>query len=87
MTDLSGEQYGFKEASLALSRTLRKRKERFDLWHPADCVGEVGAAIVPCMLGVLLAASAKRYAPGPAVLCHAGNETGERVAMVMKQVG
>jgi len=85
MTDLSGEQYGFKEASLALSRTLRKRKERFDIWHPADCIGEVGAAIVPVMLGVLLASAAKQYAPGPAALCHGGNETGERAALVINQ--
>jgi len=40
-TDSSGSQYRFKEASLALSRVLRTRKEEFDLWHPADCVGEV----------------------------------------------
>lgn len=82
ITDLSGEQYGFKEASLALSRTLRTRKERFDLWHPADCIGEVGAAIVPCMLGVLHAATRKNYAPGKNALCHAANDTGERGCMV-----
>ena len=45
ITDLSGEQYYFKEAALALSRTLRQRKEEFDLWHPAECTGEQGAAI------------------------------------------
>ncbi|MBS1983298.1 MAG: hypothetical protein JST16_03925, partial [Bdellovibrionales bacterium] len=83
ITDLSGEQYGFKEASLALSRTLRQRKERFDIWHPADCIGEVGAAIVPCMLGVAAAAHKKGYAPGTNALCHAANDTGERAAMAM----
>lgn len=83
ITDLSGEQYGFKEASLALSRTLRQRKERFDIWHPADCIGEVGAAIVPCMLGVADAAHKKGYAPGTNALCHAANDTGERAAMAM----
>jgi len=86
ITDLSGEQYGFKEASLALSRTLRSRKERFDLWHPADCIGEVGAAIVPCMLGVLLAARRKNYAPGKNALCHAANDSGERACMVVSVV-
>jgi 3-oxoacyl-[acyl-carrier-protein] synthase I len=50
ITDISGEQYAFKEASLALSRLLRVRKEEFDIWHPADCIGEVGAAALPCML-------------------------------------
>lgn len=86
ITDLSGEQYGFKEASLALSRTLRTRKERFDLWHPADCIGEVGAAIIPCMLGVLQAATRKNYAPGKYALCHAANDDGERACMVVSAV-
>ena len=31
--DVNGEQYGFKEATLALMRSLRQRKERFDLLH------------------------------------------------------
>ncbi|MET0081189.1 MAG: hypothetical protein ABW119_22270, partial [Candidatus Thiodiazotropha lotti] len=45
ITDVSGEQYYFKEASLALSRTLRSRKDKFDIWHPADCIGEVADAL------------------------------------------
>jgi len=85
MTDLSGEQYGFKEASLALTRILRHRKEHFYIWHPADCIGEVGAAIVPVMLGVLLAATKKNYCLGSMVLCHGGKDSGERVAVIVKQ--
>jgi 3-oxoacyl-[acyl-carrier-protein] synthase-1 len=52
ITDANGEQYWFKEASLALTRTLRMHKAEVDLWHPADSIGEIGAAIVPCVLGV-----------------------------------
>ena len=44
ITDSNGEQYWFKEATLALDRILRKRKELFEIWHPADCIGEIGAA-------------------------------------------
>lgn len=86
LADISGEQYGFKEASLAFSRLLRVRKEMFDIWHPADCIGEVGAAALPCMLGVALAAMRKRYAPGPAVLAHLGNDDGKRAALVLQPV-
>ena len=64
ITDVSGEQYYFKEAALALTRILRQRKEEYDIWHPADCIGEVGAAIGPAMLTVLLAAMRKGYSPG-----------------------
>lgn len=86
ITDLSGEQYGFKEASLALTRTLRQRKEHFYIWHPADSIGEVGAAIVPVMLGVFLASTRGNYSLGSMVLCHGANAGAERMALVMKQV-
>ncbi|AZC31741.1 3-oxoacyl-ACP synthase [Pseudomonas chlororaphis subsp. piscium] len=83
LTDISGEQYYFKEASLALSRTLRVRKEFFHLWHPADCIGEVGAAIGPAMLAVALAASRKGYGEGPNIFCHLGNDAGQRAAALL----
>lgn len=84
ITDISGEQYHFKEASLALSRTLRKRKEEFDIWHPADCVGEVGAAMGGIMAAVIDAACRKEYSKGNHILFHLGNDDGKRVAMVFR---
>jgi 3-oxoacyl-[acyl-carrier-protein] synthase I len=81
---MSGEQHGFKEVALAVSRTIRPVKHGFDIWHPGDCIGEVGAAIVPCMLGVALTAARRRYAPGPGVLCHAGADDGQRSAIVLR---
>jgi len=86
ITDISGEQYYFKEAALALSRTLKGRKEEFDIWHPAECIGEVGSAIGPTMLAVAEAAGRKAYAPGPAMLVHAANDAGERAAVVTRYV-
>jgi len=83
LSDVSGEQYGFKEASLALGRLLRTRKPTFELWHPSDCIGEVGAAIVPCVLAVARTAARKGYAPGSNVLCQFGNDGGERAAAVV----
>jgi len=83
ITDVSGGQYSFKEASLALTRILRERKEEFDIWHPADCIGEVGAAIGIVILTVCLATIRKAYAPGKNILCHLGNEDGKRVAIIL----
>lgn len=80
--DASGEQYHFKEASLAFSRLDRTRRKEFDVWHPADCIGEVGAAIGPVMIAVLHAACAKGYDQGTPVLMHMGNDAGERAALV-----
>ncbi len=84
MTDANGEQYGFKEAALAMTRVLRKRKEEFDIWHPAECVGEVGAAIVPIALGVANASAKKDCAPGEGVLCHFCNDDGQRAVMFLR---
>ncbi len=83
ITDSNGEQYLFKEAALAVTRILRVRKELLEIWHPADCIGEVGAAVGPCALGVALAATRKKYAPGGTPLCHFSGEDGERLAMVL----
>jgi len=85
ITDLSGEQYYFKESALALLRTLRVRKEEFDIWHPAASIGECGAAVGPVVFALAGAASRKGYAPGGAsVLCHFANDAGERAAAVLQ---
>ncbi|MEW8692973.1 MAG: hypothetical protein AB2535_18200 [Candidatus Thiodiazotropha endolucinida] len=83
ITDISGEQYYFKEASLALSRTLRKRKEEFDIWHPADCIGEVGAAQGLIMLSVLKMACEKAFTKGYRMFAHMGNDDGKRSSLVL----
>ena len=91
-TDCNGEQYGFKQDRLAIARTVRKLKARFDHLHPADCIGEVGAAVGPCVMGLALAAARKGYAPGNGelsppgrgVLCHFSNDDQERAAMLLR---
>jgi 3-oxoacyl-[acyl-carrier-protein] synthase-1 len=83
ITDLNGEHYKFKEMTLAMMRFPRKPKPKlFDLWHPIEYLGDVGAAIGPIVLGVALHASQKGYAIGPIVLCTFGNDDGERAALV-----
>ena len=85
--DAAGAQYQFKEASLAFSRLDRTKRAEFELWHPADCIGEVGAAIGAVMVAVLYAAFTKRYACGTPVLMHLGNDSGERAALVFAWEG
>jgi 3-oxoacyl-[acyl-carrier-protein] synthase-1 len=82
ITDTSGEQYYFKEASLAFSRIDRTKREEFDFWHPADCIGEVGAAIGLVIIAVLKSACEKGYSKGNYILAHLGNDDGKRSSMV-----
>jgi 3-oxoacyl-[acyl-carrier-protein] synthase-1 len=84
ITDLNGEHYKFKEMVLATMRFERNRRRKlFDLWHPTEYIGDVGAAIGPVVLGLALYAGMKRYGPGPTVLCTFGSDAGERAAMVV----
>lgn len=84
ITDLNGEHYRFKELALATNRFVRKPTPKlFDVWHPIEYIGDVGAAIGPIVLSVALHASEKGYGMGPTVLCTLGNDDGERAALVV----
>jgi 3-oxoacyl-[acyl-carrier-protein] synthase I len=84
ITDVSGEQYYFKEASLALSRTMRRRKAEFDIWHPAECTGEAGALAGVSIIALADAACRKAFAPGPQIVAHLANDAGQRAAMTLQ---
>jgi 3-oxoacyl-[acyl-carrier-protein] synthase I len=83
ISDLSGEHYRFKEVALATSRLMRQHKPDFGILHPADCVGEVGAAALPTMLGVLHGGARKGYLPGLTFLAHLSNDDDKRAALVL----
>ncbi|HME70681.1 MAG TPA: hypothetical protein VKM54_12555 [Myxococcota bacterium] len=87
ITDLNGEQYKFKEAMIAVMRSTqgtRRWSRLFELWHPIEYIGEVGAAIGPLALALALHAGRKGYAPGPIALLHFSNDDGERAAAVVR---
>lgn len=87
ITDISGEQYFFKEAALALSRTMRTLREEFDIWHPAECIGETGAVVGAAMIATALMAQRKGYAKGPRVLLHAAADTEWRSVAIFGVAG
>ncbi|RAZ92490.1 3-oxoacyl-ACP synthase [Mesorhizobium hawassense] len=76
IADLVGEQYWFKQSSLASLRLLRGRHEFQDIWSPGESLGNVGAAVVPLMLGMAFTAARKGYAAGNPVLIEASNDAG-----------
>ena len=82
ITDISGEQYYFKEASLAFSRIDRTKRTEFDIWHPADCVGDVGSVLGVVMIAVLKTSCEKSYTKGNHILTHLGNDDGKRSSMI-----
>lgn len=84
ITDNSGEQYYFKEATLALSRTLRQLKAEFDIWHPAECMGEAGAVSGIAVVATAREACSKDYSKGPNVLAHCANDAGQRATLALQ---
>ncbi|NJK32787.1 MAG: hypothetical protein HC927_10465 [Deltaproteobacteria bacterium] len=57
---------------------------RLPLWHPSEYLGEIGAAIVPCLLGLAHAAGRRGWAPGPTALVHVADEGGDRAAAIVR---
>ncbi|ASJ76799.1 3-oxoacyl-ACP synthase [Granulosicoccus antarcticus] len=83
ITDLSGEHYYFREAALALSRTLRVLRDEFDILHPADCVGETGTALGFIILGYQLDLIRTHPPDFPQLIAHFSNDDGRRAAIVL----
>jgi 3-oxoacyl-[acyl-carrier-protein] synthase-1 len=88
VTDVSGEHYKFKEAAFVAARLdSGPRDEPLELWHPIEYLGEIGAAILPCLLGWAAHAFRQGYGSGSAALCHVGSDSGERAALVLRPAG
>ncbi|TIS83570.1 MAG: 3-oxoacyl-ACP synthase, partial [Mesorhizobium sp.] len=78
-----GEQYWFKQSALASLRLLRGRHDFQDIWSPGESLGNVGAAVVPLMIGMAWTAARKGYAAGNPVLIEASNDAGACGAAIL----
>jgi 3-oxoacyl-[acyl-carrier-protein] synthase-1 len=83
ISDVAGESYAFEELVLTQTRLTRKTRESQVLWHPADCVGDCGAAAGLIQLSWVEQAFGRGYAPGPLALAHASGAWGARAAAVL----
>ncbi|TCO70539.1 beta-ketoacyl synthase N-terminal-like domain-containing protein [Rhodovulum euryhalinum] len=85
IADLIGEQYWFRQTALAALRLERGRTEFQDLWSPAESLGNIGAAVVPLMVGMALTAARKGYSGGSPVLIEASADDGACGAAVFHE--
>lgn len=85
ISDVTGEGYGFKEQSLSVSRLMRGRREAFPLWHPADSLGDTGAAAGVCQMVVACDALRNGYAPGSRAICFTSSVRGARAVAVTQR--
>lgn len=84
VSSVSGEDYFFTEAALAQIKTLKQKVDEQPLWHPADSVGEVGAAVGGAITIMTYYAFTKGYALGENAICHISNDNSQRGAFVMQ---
>ena len=83
LSDVTGENYGFKEQALALGRVMRALRADLPLWHCADSIGDTGAAAGICQLVRAAQAFQKHYAPEERGMCFTSGVLGDRAVAVL----
>lgn len=87
LSDVGGESYAFEELALTQTRLLRKVRPSQPLWHPADCIGDCGAAAGLIQFAWAEQAFRRGYAPGPVAALHTASAFGLRAAAVVTARG
>lgn len=78
----NGENYWAKEWGVSAIRQKDKFAEDVEIEHPADCIGDTGAASGPLMVGMAVIGIENAYRKGP-VLCFASSDGGDRAAAIV----
>ena len=65
---LNGEGLVAKEWGVAYLRSAERFAEGFEVEHPADCLGDAGAALGPILLGLAAIGLEKGYREGPCLV-------------------
>jgi 3-oxoacyl-[acyl-carrier-protein] synthase I len=81
--DLNGDRYRAMEWSMAMLRSLGDLHGELDIWHPADCIGDTGAASASLNIGWGITAMRKGYAKNDRVLVWGASEGRSRAAAVL----
>ncbi|MBU3031495.1 beta-ketoacyl synthase N-terminal-like domain-containing protein [Paracoccus marinaquae] len=80
--DLIGESFWFKQTALSMLRTQRERSGVQPIWPIAASLGNIGAAVVPLMLGWAFEAQRKGYSGGRPILIEASADDGACAAAI-----
>lgn len=83
--DLNGETYRAKEYGVMASRALSRVASLSGLWHPADCIGDTGAASFVVATCITARGFAKGYAKGKHALVFGSSDDGLRGAVALSR--
>ncbi len=84
--DLNGDRYRATEWAMASMRAFADLHGDEDLWHPADCIGDSGAASGALCLVWATAALRKAYATSDRVVVWGASDTAARAAAFLAAV-
>jgi 3-oxoacyl-[acyl-carrier-protein] synthase-1 len=79
---LNGESYWAKELGTARIRNNGRFEEPVRVEHPADALGDAGAAMGPLMVGLAAHALHRGYRVGPSLI-YCGSDREDRVAVLL----
>jgi 3-oxoacyl-[acyl-carrier-protein] synthase-1 len=83
LIDMTGERWRAIEWSLIETRCLGELPPGWQIWHPADCFGDLGAATGLVHAGLAVRAFARGYAGPGGVLLYAASPRGQRAAATL----
>ncbi|HYO74293.1 MAG TPA: beta-ketoacyl synthase N-terminal-like domain-containing protein [Archangium sp.] len=85
--DLNGESYRSQEWGVILTRMAGRIEKQQALWHPADCIGDVGVAAPGLHIAMACRAFARRAAKADAALVWCSSDDERRAACRIERPG
>lgn len=83
LCDMNGESYRASEWGIVRTRLGEKIEPIVDLVHPADCLGDTGAASMGMLIAYALHAFGRGYAPAKEALIWNASDDGARSAIIL----
>lgn len=84
--DLNGESYRATEWGYAYLRSGDYHRDPLEIWHPADSIGDIGAASGAMFVAIAMNALINRYGRGDQTLIWTSSDHGARSAALMRAV-
>jgi len=72
-SSINGESLGAKEHGVAFTRNHKHLNPSLTVQHPADCFGDLGAAVGPTLIGLAIGGIRSGNIKGPAMVCCAAD--------------
>jgi 3-oxoacyl-[acyl-carrier-protein] synthase-1 len=86
ISDMNGEPFRADDSLLAAIRFYRTYRHHLEIWHFADCVGDLGAASGAMLLTMGYTALQQHCTPGAVAMCESASDDGARAGCVIARI-